>query len=142
MGRAVHVPLKGIGLVEPEEERHQWVFHVMVSDRYSEWREIAECWPASSRESRRRAQHLPAKNFSATDQLVKFLTSYSMIILMAGLPGTGKTTARGHLASRTGGAVLNKDEIRAALFPRMTSSTPPSRTTSVMADDAGGSGVI
>jgi hypothetical protein len=33
------VPLKGMGLVEPEEERHQWVFHVMVSDRYSEWRE-------------------------------------------------------------------------------------------------------
>ena len=33
------LPLKGMGLVEPEEERHQWVFHVMVSDRYSEWRE-------------------------------------------------------------------------------------------------------
>jgi len=33
------VPLKGLGLVEPEEERHQWVFHVMVSGRYTEWRE-------------------------------------------------------------------------------------------------------
>src|SRR5437763_8586175 len=33
------VPLRNMGLIEPEEERHQWVFHVMVSDRYSEWRE-------------------------------------------------------------------------------------------------------
>ena len=30
--------MKAIGLVEPEEERHQWVFHIMVSDRYAEWR--------------------------------------------------------------------------------------------------------
>ncbi len=27
-------------LVEPEEERHQWVFHVMVSDRYEGWRDF------------------------------------------------------------------------------------------------------
>ena len=33
------LPLKNMGLIEPEEERHQWVFHVMVSDRYSDWRE-------------------------------------------------------------------------------------------------------
>ena len=33
------LPLKNLGLIEPEEERHQWVFHVMVSDRYTEWRE-------------------------------------------------------------------------------------------------------
>ncbi len=32
-------PLKSLGLIEPEEERHQVVFHVMVSDRYSDWRE-------------------------------------------------------------------------------------------------------
>jgi hypothetical protein len=31
--------LKEQGLIEPEEERHQWVFHVMVSERYTEWRE-------------------------------------------------------------------------------------------------------
>lgn len=31
--------LRELGLVEPEEERRQWVFHVMVSDRYSEWRD-------------------------------------------------------------------------------------------------------
>jgi hypothetical protein len=33
------VPLQSLGLVEPEEERHQWVFHIMVSDRYEGWRE-------------------------------------------------------------------------------------------------------
>jgi predicted kinase len=39
-----------------------------------------------------------------------------MIVLMAGLPGTGKTTLARELARRGGGAVLSKDEIRAALF--------------------------
>ena len=40
-----------------------------------------------------------------------------MIILMAGLPGCGKTTLARALAARTGGIVLNKDEVRAVLFP-------------------------
>ncbi len=31
--------LRALGLVEPEEERHQWVFHIMVSERYAGWRE-------------------------------------------------------------------------------------------------------
>ncbi len=35
---------------------------------------------------------------------------------MAGLPGTGKTTLARELAHRTHGALLCKDEIRAALF--------------------------
>jgi predicted kinase len=39
-----------------------------------------------------------------------------MIVLMAGLPGTGKTTLARELANRTQGALLSKDEIRAALF--------------------------
>jgi predicted kinase len=39
-----------------------------------------------------------------------------MIVLMAGLPGTGKTTLARELAHRTAGALLSKDEIRAALF--------------------------
>lgn len=39
-----------------------------------------------------------------------------MIILMAGLPGTGKTTLVRELALRTNGRVLNKDEFRHSLF--------------------------
>jgi len=30
------IPMKAAGLVEPEEERRQWVFHIMVSSRYDE----------------------------------------------------------------------------------------------------------
>jgi hypothetical protein len=33
------LPLKNMDLIEPEEERRQWVFHIMVSDRYTDWRE-------------------------------------------------------------------------------------------------------
>jgi adenylylsulfate kinase len=40
-----------------------------------------------------------------------------MIILMAGLPGTGKSTLACELAQLTQGRVLGKDEIRAAVFP-------------------------
>jgi predicted kinase len=39
-----------------------------------------------------------------------------MIVLMAGLPGTGKTTLARELAQRTQGTLLSKDVIRAALF--------------------------
>ncbi len=33
------MPLKDQGLIEPEEERHQWVFHIAVSGRYADLRE-------------------------------------------------------------------------------------------------------
>jgi len=39
-----------------------------------------------------------------------------MIVIMAGLPGTGKSTLARALAERLRGAVLDKDVIRAALF--------------------------
>jgi predicted kinase len=39
-----------------------------------------------------------------------------MIVLMAGLPGTGKSTLARELAARTSGRVLSKDEIRSAIF--------------------------
>ncbi|MGA9497732.1 MAG: AAA family ATPase [Terriglobales bacterium] len=39
-----------------------------------------------------------------------------MIVLMAGLPGTGKSTLARELAHHTQGTLLSKDEIRAALF--------------------------
>jgi predicted kinase len=40
-----------------------------------------------------------------------------MLIAMAGLPGTGKSTLARRLAAVLPGIVLNKDRIRAALFP-------------------------
>jgi predicted kinase len=40
-----------------------------------------------------------------------------MLILMAGLPGTGKSTLSRAVAEELGGTVLDKDIIRAALFP-------------------------
>jgi predicted kinase len=40
-----------------------------------------------------------------------------MLILMAGLPGTGKSTLSRALVAEFGGTVLDKDQIRAALFP-------------------------
>lgn len=39
-----------------------------------------------------------------------------MLVLMAGLPGTGKSTLSRALAVELGGTVIDKDEIRAALF--------------------------
>lgn len=40
-----------------------------------------------------------------------------MLIVMAGLPGTGKSTLAARLADALGGVVLSKDVVRAALFP-------------------------
>jgi len=37
--------LKALGLVEPEEERRHWCFHVMVSDRYGDWRQTQTVFP-------------------------------------------------------------------------------------------------
>ena len=31
-------PLKELGLIEPEEERRHWCFHIMVAGTYGEWR--------------------------------------------------------------------------------------------------------
>ena len=36
------LPLKEMGLIEPEEERRQPVFHVMVSQRYAEWKQLLQ----------------------------------------------------------------------------------------------------
>jgi hypothetical protein len=43
--------MKALGLVEPEEERHQWVFHIMVSGLYSDWRETQTIIPVERPET-------------------------------------------------------------------------------------------
>ena len=40
-----------------------------------------------------------------------------MLIIMAGLPGTGKSTVAAELARRMDVIILNKDTVRHALFP-------------------------
>src|SRR3954454_5344525 len=40
-----------------------------------------------------------------------------MLIAMAGLPGSGKSTVAACLAERLGAVILDKDRVRAALFP-------------------------
>jgi hypothetical protein len=37
--------MKAVGLVEPEEERRHWCFHIMVSGRYADWRETQNIVP-------------------------------------------------------------------------------------------------
>jgi len=37
--------MKALGLVEPEEERRHWCFHIMVSGRYADWRETQTIVP-------------------------------------------------------------------------------------------------
>ncbi len=37
--------LKALDLVEPEEERRHWCFHVMVSERYTDWRQTQTIFP-------------------------------------------------------------------------------------------------
>jgi hypothetical protein len=44
------IPMKAAGLVEPEEERRQWVFHIMVSDRYTEPHDKSEVAQSGSDE--------------------------------------------------------------------------------------------
>jgi len=45
------------------------------------------------------------------------MSNTATYVLMAGLPATGKTTLAKALAAKLDGVVLNKDEVRAALFP-------------------------
>lgn len=39
--------MKALGLVEPEEERRHWCFHIMVSGLYTDWRETQTIVPVS-----------------------------------------------------------------------------------------------
>jgi hypothetical protein len=59
------MPLKELGLIEPEEERRQWVFHVMVSNRYAQSREekqaVAEQQPKTVDESEAKSEMASAQ---------------------------------------------------------------------------------
>jgi hypothetical protein len=39
--------LNALGLVEPEEERRHFCFHIMVSDHYSDWRQTQTIFPVA-----------------------------------------------------------------------------------------------
>jgi len=39
--------MKALGLVEPEEERRHWCFHIMVSGLYSDWRQTQDIVPVA-----------------------------------------------------------------------------------------------
>src|SRR5829696_5035748 len=58
-----------------------------------------------------------------------------MLVAMAGLPGTGKSTLAARLAAALGGVVLSKDVVRSALFP------PPVLDYSAAQDDVAMSAV-
>ena len=58
------LPLKNLGLVEPEEERHQWVFHVAVSGRYTDWRE-SKALAGEPQDEAQDDEILPQLTFSA-----------------------------------------------------------------------------
>ena len=44
--------MKALGLVEPEEERRHWCFHIMVSGLYSDWRQTQTIMPIDRPEHR------------------------------------------------------------------------------------------
>jgi adenylylsulfate kinase len=74
----------------------------------------------STQRSERCSTQSAAKEFAhalSHDDATATCYSHSMIVLMAGLPGTGKTTLARELAERLSGTVLSKDDIRHALFP-------------------------
>ena len=56
-----------------------------------------------------------------------------MLIAMAGLPGTGKSTLAGRLAAALGGVVLSKDVVRAAMFPPPVLDYSPAQDDAAMA---------
>ncbi len=45
--------MKALGLVEPEEERRHWCFHIMVSGTYSAWRQTQNIVPIEHQDSDR-----------------------------------------------------------------------------------------
>jgi hypothetical protein len=54
--------LNALGLVEPEEERRHWCFHVMVSESYNDWRQTQTIFPVAPLE---RPTATPANSIAA-----------------------------------------------------------------------------
>lgn len=54
--------MKALGLVEPEEERHQWVFHIMVAGRYSDWRDTQDIVPVERPDMQHPDTQIAAEN--------------------------------------------------------------------------------
>jgi len=59
------MPLKELGLIEPEEERRQWVFHIMVSNKYAQTRDDK---PALAVEQPKNVDESEAKSEMASAQ--------------------------------------------------------------------------
>jgi len=59
--------LKALDLVEPEEERRHWCFHVMVSERYTDWRQTQTVFPHPPVEEPVTAPAIAATAMSATN---------------------------------------------------------------------------
>jgi len=49
--------------------------------------------------------------------VTSFLEKSHMLVVMAGLPASGKSTIATQLSARIGAVLLSKDQVRAALFP-------------------------
>jgi len=52
--------MKALGLVEPEEERRHWCFHIMVSGHYSEWRDTQSIVPIDRPDQDKPEQEKPS----------------------------------------------------------------------------------
>jgi hypothetical protein len=63
---AYMMPLKEQGLIEPEEERHQWVFHVAVSGRYADLKDAKALAGEQPDEARENDDAIQPEPFSAT----------------------------------------------------------------------------
>jgi len=84
------MPLKELGLIEPEEERRQWVFHVMVSNKYAQTREdkpaVAEQAPVFVNHSRL-AQSWPQRSNTPFLPNKFFLSFRSTFLCESCFPG-------------------------------------------------------
>lgn len=58
--------MKALGLVEPEEERRHWCFHIMVSGHYNEWRETQTIVPIEHPDQEKPAPETPASEVAVS----------------------------------------------------------------------------